>query len=96
MDSHLLGKTLLAQGKPDAALAMVEQEADEAIGLLYLPVVLHAAGRYAEADEALKAQIAHWGDTGAFYVALRPMRIAAITISHSNGSNERTSKRIWL
>jgi tetratricopeptide (TPR) repeat protein len=64
-----LGKTLLAQGKPEAALAMVQQDLDEASRLLYLPIVLQAAGRKAEADEALKAQIAQWADTGAFFVA---------------------------
>ena len=65
-----LGKTLLAQGKPEAALAMVQQEADEANRLWLLPIVLQAAGRQAEADEALKAQIAQWADTGAFFVAM--------------------------
>jgi TolB-like protein/Flp pilus assembly protein TadD len=65
-----LGKTLLAQGKPDAALAMVQQEPDEATRLWFLPVVLQAAGRQAEADEALQAQIAQWVDTGAFFVAI--------------------------
>ena len=65
-----LGKTLLAQGKPDAALAMVQQEADEATRLWFLPVVLQAAGRQAEADEALQAQIVQWADTGAFFVAM--------------------------
>ena len=48
---------------------MVQQEVDEGTRLAYLPIVLQAAGRQAEADEALKAQIAHWADTGAFYVA---------------------------
>ena len=37
MDSRYLGKTLLVQGKPEAALAMVQQEADEAMRLLYPP-----------------------------------------------------------
>jgi TolB-like protein len=64
-----LGKTLLAQGKPEAALAMVQQVVDEGWRLLFLPVVLQEAGRQAEADEALKAQIVQWADTGAFYVA---------------------------
>ena len=48
---------------------MVEQEADEPTRLLYLPVVLHAVGRYADADEAIKAQIAQWSDDAAFYIA---------------------------
>jgi tetratricopeptide (TPR) repeat protein len=64
-----LGKTLLMQGQPEAALAMVQQEADEEERLAYLPVVLHAAGRQAEADAALQAQIELWADTGAFFVA---------------------------
>jgi TolB-like protein len=65
-----LGKVLLAQGKPDAALAMVQQEADEATRLWFLPILLQAAGRQAEADEALQAQIAQWANTGAFFVAV--------------------------
>jgi TolB-like protein/Flp pilus assembly protein TadD len=65
-----LGKTLLAQGKPNAALAMVRQDGDESSRLMYLPVVLLAAGREAEADVALQAQVAQWADTGAYYVAV--------------------------
>ena len=64
-----LAKTLLAQGKPDAALAMVQQEADEATRLWFLPIFLQAAGHQAEADEALQAQIEQWAETGAFFVA---------------------------
>jgi len=64
-----LGKNLLAMGKPDEALAMVQEEADEAIRLLYLPIVLQAAGKQAEADDALKAQIVAWAETGAYFVA---------------------------
>src|SRR5262245_51385179 len=48
---------------------MAQQEKDEAQRLLYLPVLLQAAGRQAEANEALKAQIAQSSETGAFYVA---------------------------
>ncbi len=65
-----LGKTLLAQGKADAALAMVQQEVDDATRLWFLPIDLQAAGRQAEADEALQAQIAQWADTGAFFVGM--------------------------
>jgi tetratricopeptide (TPR) repeat protein len=36
---------------------------------LYLPIVLQAAGRKAEAEQALQAQIAHWANRGAFFVA---------------------------
>jgi hypothetical protein len=48
---------------------MVQQEVDEANRLAILPVVLHAVGRKAEADEALNALIARWGDTWPSYVA---------------------------
>ena len=64
-----LAKTLLAEGKPEAALAMLRQDVDEASRLLFIPAVLWAAGRQAEADEALSAMIAQWSDTGSFYVA---------------------------
>jgi len=64
-----LGKTLLMQGKVDAALTMLKQDADPGAQLAYLPIFLHAAGRQADADAALKALIAHWADAGAFYVA---------------------------
>jgi TolB-like protein/lipoprotein NlpI len=62
-------KTLLAQGDPQAALAMAQQETDEAIRLVYLSIMLRAAGEHGAADEALQQQIAQWADTGAFYVA---------------------------
>jgi tetratricopeptide (TPR) repeat protein len=64
-----IGAALLQQGKTEAALAMVQQEADEAFRLLILPIVLQANGRKAEADEALKALIARWADRGAFSMA---------------------------
>ena len=47
----------------------MQQDSDEGNRLTYLAVVLQAAGRQAEADEALKALIARWADTAAFYVA---------------------------
>ena len=64
-----LGKTLLAQGKSEAALAIVQQEVDEANRLSILPVMLHAVGRKAEADEALDALISRWGDLWPYSVA---------------------------
>jgi len=64
-----LGKTLLAEGKPEEALAMLQQEIDEGDRLAYLPIFLEAVGRKAEADDALQAQIAQWGDTCAVCVA---------------------------
>jgi hypothetical protein len=59
----------LAQGKPDTALAVVQQEADQGVRLWILPVVLQAAGRQVEAAQALKEQIAQWANTGAYHVA---------------------------
>jgi TolB-like protein/Tfp pilus assembly protein PilF len=65
----LLGKTLLAEGKPDAALSMLQQDHQFA-RQGYLPIVLQAAGRQAESDEALKVLIAKFADTQAYYVAM--------------------------
>jgi len=64
-----LGQALLAQGNAEAALAMIQQDPDEANRLTFLPIALQAVGRQTEADAALKAQIAQWADTGAFFVA---------------------------
>jgi tetratricopeptide (TPR) repeat protein len=66
----MLGLTLLLQGKTEAALAIVQQDVDEEMKLLTLPLALWAAGRHDEADQTLRAQIRHWGDRGAYYVAL--------------------------
>jgi len=67
---NLAGAALLQQGKAEAALAMVQQEPDEGYRLYFLPIMLHANGRKAEADEALQALIAQWADRGAFYIAV--------------------------
>jgi TolB-like protein/Tfp pilus assembly protein PilF len=64
-----LGKTLLAQGKSEAALAMVQQEVEERTRIFHLPIVLQAVGRKSEADEALKALTKHWGSLAEFYAA---------------------------
>ena len=65
-----LAKTLLAEGKPEAALAMAQQEGDEANRLDILPIVLQAAGRHAEADEAQKALARKYADSDAYFVAM--------------------------
>jgi adenylate cyclase len=67
---NYLGLTLLAQGKAEEALAVVQQQVDDGERLKLLPIVLQAAGRRAESDEALSAQIARWANTGAFYIAM--------------------------
>jgi TolB-like protein/Tfp pilus assembly protein PilF len=66
----MLGQTLLMQRKFDAALAVVQEDPDESMRAVELPVVLWAIGRRTESDEALSKQIEHWRDTGAYYVAL--------------------------
>jgi tetratricopeptide (TPR) repeat protein len=66
---RMLSKTLLAQGEPQAALVMLQQEADEANRMVMLPIVLQAVGRNAEAEDALNALIERWGDTWPVYVA---------------------------
>jgi len=67
---YLLARTLLAQGKRAAALATVQQDKDEEDRMLLLPIVLHAGGHQAEADEALKALIARFAETRAYHVAM--------------------------
>jgi TolB-like protein/Tfp pilus assembly protein PilF len=64
-----LGKTLLAEGKPEAAVAMLQQ-ANEDARQEFLPIVLQAAGRQAESDAALKTLITKFADTQAYYVAM--------------------------
>jgi TolB-like protein/tetratricopeptide (TPR) repeat protein len=65
-----LGKTLLAEGKPDAALAMVEQPENKNERQMFLSIVLQAAGRQAESDEALKVLNTKFADSLAYYVAM--------------------------
>lgn len=89
---YSLGKTLLAQDKPDVALIVVEQDTDEEVRLQMLAIVLQASGRRAEADEALTKLIAQW-PTGVRTTWRKPTRIAAIMTLRFNGSSERTHKR---
>jgi tetratricopeptide (TPR) repeat protein len=67
---NYLGLTLLAQGKAREALDVVQQIEDDGERLRLFPIFLQATGRQAEADEALRAQIARWANTGAFFVAM--------------------------
>ena len=64
-----LGKTLLAQSKPDEALATVQQEVDETERLALLPVFLQATGRQAEANAALQAVTVRFADANAYWLA---------------------------
>jgi adenylate cyclase len=65
-----LSKTLLVEGKSDAALEMVLREREEEDRLGFLPMILQAVGRGAESDAALKALIAKFADTDAYMVAM--------------------------
>ncbi len=65
----LIGMTLLAQDKPAAALAEMQQEPNEAFRLSSLPHALHAVGRLADADAALNTFIEKWGERFPFRVA---------------------------
>ena len=55
MESLVPRRNTIGAGKVDAALAELEQETNEGARTACLPIVLHAAGRQAEADAALKA-----------------------------------------
>lgn len=65
----MLSRVLLVQGKTDAALAMLQEEVDEGARLAYLPIMLQGAGRQAEADLALKRQVAYWSSGCAICIA---------------------------
>jgi TolB-like protein len=66
----LLARTLVAEGKPDTALAVAQQESFEEYRLCILPIVLRAVGRAAEADEVLKTVITKFADTEAYAIAM--------------------------
>ena len=84
---------------------MLQQDADETIRLVSLPAVLDRLGRRAEADEALKAQIAQWGgrthllwrdtyaDRGDHTTALQWLERAYE--QHDSGLNEILSEPIY-
>lgn len=65
-----LAKTLLARDRAEEALAVLQQEANEAYRSCWMPAVLDRLGRRAEADEALKAHIAQWGDVDGYCPAI--------------------------
>jgi TolB-like protein/DNA-binding winged helix-turn-helix (wHTH) protein/Tfp pilus assembly protein PilF len=65
-----LAKTLLAEGKPDAALDALQPMEAGAMRLDYLPVILLASGRAAEADTALQALISQYAATDASCIAM--------------------------
>jgi TolB-like protein/tetratricopeptide (TPR) repeat protein len=64
-----LAKTLLADGKPELALAQIQLEPTEGERLAILPMALHAVGRESEANAALQSLIQKFADTDAFWIA---------------------------
>ena len=64
---------------------MVQQEADEASQLLYLPAVLHAVGRRSEADEALQPSYSEMGRFGQRITWRRTTPTEVIAIWRCNG-----------
>jgi len=65
-----LAKNLLADGKPAAALEILEQERDEGDRLDQLPMVLWALGRKNESDAALKTLTDRFANSDAYFVAM--------------------------
>jgi TolB-like protein len=65
-----LAKTLLAEGRQDAALAIAKQEATESNRLDILPIISQATGHKVEADEALGVLVSKYADTDAYSIAL--------------------------
>ena len=82
----------MAEGNAKEAVAVVAEIVDEGERLTSRCSCRQPVAK-AEAEEALRAQIARWTDTGAFYIA-QTTGIAAMTISPSNGLSARTSRRI--
>ncbi len=64
-----LAFTLLHKGDASAALAEIEQEKNEIMPLVCLPVVYHALGRKAESDAALAALIAKLEKEASYNIA---------------------------
>lgn len=65
-----LAKTLVAEDKPEGAIALLMREKDEVNRLSGLPIALQAVHRDAEAEQALKALIAKYADSEAYWVAM--------------------------
>jgi hypothetical protein len=58
-----------ADGKPELALAQIQQEPTEGERLDILPMALYAVGRETEANAALQSLIQKFADTDAFWIA---------------------------
>jgi TolB-like protein len=65
-----LARTLLAEGHPELAVIVAEQEREEEDRLKIMPIVLQAAGRTAEADESFKKLVTQYADSAAYSIAM--------------------------
>ena len=65
----LLGITLFLKGDAPAAIAEIEQEKNEYLRLLGLPMAYHALGRKADSDAALAALIAKYEKEAPYNIA---------------------------
>jgi hypothetical protein len=64
-----IGRILLLQGKPEAALREMQQEKEEIWRLSGLPLVYHALGRQSESDAALADFKSRYGGEMAYQIA---------------------------
>jgi tetratricopeptide (TPR) repeat protein len=64
-----LGRVLLAQSKPEVALATIQKEPDRLWRMQGLALAYHALGRKQEADSALKAFITEYQAPAGFQIA---------------------------
>ena len=65
----LIGRSLLLQGKTEAALREMQQEKEELWRLSGLPLAYHALGRRSESDAALAAMKSKYGGEMAYQIA---------------------------
>ena len=65
----LIGRVLLLQGKPEAALREMQQEKEEIWRLEGLPLVYHALGRRSESDAALATMKSKYAGEMAYQIA---------------------------
>jgi tetratricopeptide (TPR) repeat protein len=65
-----LAKSLLAEGNTQAALSALDAEMNEEARLEILPIILQAAGRVTEADDAFKILRSKFADSSAYNIAV--------------------------
>ena len=66
---EVIGEALLQKGDPKAALAEIQQEAEESTRLVGLSLAYHALGRHSESDAALAKSVMKYQKTNAASIA---------------------------